>query len=424
MCIVYVSSKKYLIDMKKMILTMMVAAITLNAFATQHKKQFTLRLMAENAADDKAYVNFDFGYSRDYIAVEDAAKVQGTAQGIPVVYTLSSNNIACATNNFGEFTQDEQIEVGVNVDADGAYTFSIQGMGNFNPSSVIILEDRTASTATILNNTTYSTFVTAAENETGRFILHITQPAEYTLTNSNCVNQNGIIEIASSPQVTWTSVSLLDSNNNLVQSLTNVSSNFTFTGLSGGAYAIQYNSGSQFSATEMVLVESGAVSATIDNVNTTVAVNQETQFTATVKNATDYEWIVNDGSVIRGIVNPYYTFNKKGDYTVILIASNDFGCQASDTASFSVQEPTGITKATKEEINIWASNSRVTVNIPQANINEGVVRVYNMLGTEIYTRPVSSSITEINLDVPSSYYIVSVENNNMKRTQKVYLGTN
>lgn len=407
--------------MKKTILVMILAAITLSTFATDDKKQITLRIMAANAADDKAYVNFDLGYTTAFDSLEDAAKVQGTSQGIPVIYTLTSNGVSCATNNYGEFNTDEVIPVGVNVDSDGEYTFNIEGVVNFRPTSLIMLEDKSYGSFVVLNSNTYTTTINATDTETGRFYLHVKKPAQYAYMNANCSNTGGKIDIAYSPDVVWTSVNLLDSTGALLQTLNNVSNTFVFNGLAGGKYSIQFDYGTQFTATEVVYLNSEAVTVSINNTVTTVAVNQEMQFFATTVNASDFQWQISDGTIIEGVVNTYYTFAQKGDYTVVFNATNDYGCQSSDTAVFSVQEPTGITKATKDEINIFAYSNRVTVNIHQLPVNEGVIRIFNLIGTEIYTRPISASVTEISLDVPTSYYIVSVENNMMKRTQKVFV---
>lgn len=399
----------------------MVAAITLKSFATEDKKQLTLRIMATTAADDKAYVNFDFGYRTSFAPVEDAEKVQGTNPGIPVIYTLSSDNVACATNNYGEFVDDAVIGVGVNVDADGDYTFYAEDLVNFRPTTLILLEDKMNGTLSVLNSANHTASITALEAETGRFFLHIKKPVQYAYMSANCVNAGGKIDMAYAPDITWTNVTLLDSTGALLQTLNNVSNTFVFDGLAGGKYSIQYDYQNVFTATESVFLQSDAVTTVITNTITTVGVNQEIQFLATVINANEFQWQISDGTLINGVVNTYYTFPSIGDYTVIFKATNDQGCQSSDTALFSVQEPTGIVKATKEEINVFAYTSKVTVNIPKAPVNEGVIRIYNLLGTEIYTRPINSSVTEIVLDVPSSYYIVSVENNKMKRTQKVFV---
>lgn len=410
--------------MKKMIFTLMVAAITINSFATENKKQFTLRIMADNAADDKAYVNFDEGFNTAYVIDEDAQKVQGTSQGVPVVYTLSADNVSCMINNYGEFSQDESIPVGVNVDEDGSYMFTLENIGNFAPSSIIQLEDKATSSFVILNNASYTAAITAIEAETGRFFLHVLQPAQYAFVNANCSNNSGKIDINYSSSVTWSYVSLIDSNGALLQTLSNVSGSFAFSGLAGGFYTIQYTYGTEFTATESIELESAAVVADIVNTNTAVGVDQEVQFLANTSNATNYTWTISDGTIITGVVNTYYTFYQKGSYSVIFSASNDMGCTSTDTAYFNVQEPTGINSVDKGEVAIWTAGSKkVSVTVPQAQVGNSTIRIYNLLGVEVYSQPVTTYTSEISLNnVPNSYYIVSVGNSNDKRTQKVYLG--
>lgn len=407
-----------------MIFTWVVAAITLNTFATENKKQFTLRLIAETAADDKAYVNFDEGFSTSFVTNEDAEKVQGTSEGIPVIYTVSADNVACSINNYGEFTQNEMIPVGVNVDADGSYIFRIEDMGNFAASTIIQLEDKLNATKTILNNQDYAANITAGENELGRFYLHVFQPASYTIANANCSNTAGEIAITYAPSINFSSIALLDTNANIVQTLTDVSGSFAFTNLAGGNYRIQYTYGTQFTAIEDVNVGSGAVFADITNTNTSVGVGEEVQFFATATNATDYVWLIGDGGTVTGIVNTYYTFHQTGNYSVIFSASNDLGCTATDTAYVSVQQATGISSVDKGQVNIWSSGSKkVSVTVPQSQVGSGTIRIFDLLGTEVYSQPISNYTAEISLsNVPNSYYIVSVGTSKDRRTQKVYLG--
>lgn len=410
--------------MKKMIFTWVVAAITLNTFATENKKQFTLRLIAETAADDKAYVNFDEGFSTSFVTNEDAEKVQGTSEGIPVIYTVSADNVACMINNYGQFTQNEMIPVGVNVDADGSYIFRIEDMGNFAASTIIQLEDKLNATKTILNNQDYAANITAGENELGRFYLHVFQPASYTIANANCSNTAGEIAITYAPSINFSSIALLDTNANIVQTLTDVSGSFAFTNVAGGNYRIQYTYGTQFTAIENVNVGSGAVFADITNTNTSVGVGEEVQFFATATNANDYVWLIGDGGMVTGIVNTYYTFYQTGNYSVIFSASNDLGCTATDTAYVSVQQSTGISSVDKGQVNIWSSGSKkVSVTVPQSQVGNGTIRIFDLLGTEVYSQPITNYTAEISLSsVPNSYYIVSVGTSKDRRTQKVYLG--
>lgn len=410
--------------MKKMIFTLMVAAITIHSFATENKKQFTLRIIADNAADDKAYINFDEGFNTAYVVDEDAQKVQGTSEGVPVVYTLSADYIPCAINNYGAFTQDENIPVGVNVDADGSYLFTLEDVGNFAPTSIIQLEDKATLSFTILNNASYTAAITASESETGRFFLHVLQPAQYSFINANCSNAAGKIEISYAPGITWSYVSLIDSNGALLQTLSNISGTFGFADLAGGSYAIQYTYGNEFTAIESIELGSAAVTADITNTTTAVGVDQEVQFLANTSNASNFTWTISDGTIITGIVNTYYTFYEKGSYSVIFSASNDMGCTSTDTAYFNVQEPTGISSVDKEQIAIWTSGSKkVSVTVPAAQVGNGTIKIYDLLGIEVYSQPITNYTAEISLsNVPNSYYIVSVGNSKDKRTQKVYLG--
>jgi len=75
---------------------------------------------------------------------------------------------------------------------------------------------------------------------------------------------------------------------------------------------------------------------------------------------------------------------------------------------------------TSSGIKIYSSEKTVYVNVTKEL--SGSIIIYNLLGTEIISKPIQSlAINKINLDVPSGFYLVKVDGNNATSAQKVFI---
>jgi hypothetical protein len=71
------------------------------------------------------------------------------------------------------------------------------------------------------------------------------------------------------------------------------------------------------------------------------------------------------------------------------------------------------------EIQIWSTKNNIYVDSP--NISEGEIIVLNMMGQEVYRKPVVQGANKLHLKSSNSYYIVKVITDKTLKTKKVFI---
>lgn len=395
----------------------------LAAFASQDKKQINFNISAANGLGDYTQINFDQGFSPAYVQSEDVDKVFSTSMIVPAVYSYTTDNQPCLINSFSDLQHDEEVAIGVKIDTDGTYTFSASAISNFPAMVLIRLEDRATGVFQNLRSGPYTTFLAAGTASTGRFYLHFSALPVYSLTPADCMNSQGAIEIAYDPGVTWQKVILQDTVQGTVHVLNNAGGAFSFNQLPKGDYMVYYQLDSGFVVSDPVILPGNAVVADATQTVMTATVNEEIQFHATIENADSFDWSISDGTIIGGVVNPYYFFGEKGNYTVTLRATNAAGCMATDVVQVQVVEPLAVNETSADATLVYSSGSTIYLNVPQAATEPWSVKVFSILGEEVVANTLlTASNYKLQLNVPASYYIVTLlHNGKIERTQKVAL---
>lgn len=390
------------------------------AFASQDKKQINFNISAANGMGDYTQITFDQGFTPGYVAAEDVDKVFSQSMIVPAVYSYTSNNYPCLINSYSDLQHDEEVAIGVKIDTDGTYTFSASALVNF-PSMVLIrLEDRALGVFHNLRTGPYTTFLAAGQGQNGRFYLHFSALPVYDLVAADCFDKNGNVSVQYDPSVTWQKVILQDTIQGTLQMKTNVSGGFTFNQLPKGDYTLYYQLDSAFVVSDKIHLPGNAVVADATQTALTTTVNQEIQFLATIENADEYTWTISDGTIISGVVNPYYFFGEQGNYTVTLRASNAAGCAATDVVQVQVQQPLGVATTNVDAIKVYADGSAIYLNVPGAATQPWNVRVFSILGEELVNTTLPGATYKLEMNVPASYYIVTLmHNGKIARTQKV-----
>ncbi|MBK7886173.1 MAG: PKD domain-containing protein [Bacteroidetes bacterium] len=142
------------------------------------------------------------------------------------------------------------------------------------------------------------------------------EPAQLTFSSNSSLTQN--------PNYNWTTNNGLSSTDSVFQPLLVNDSIYTIT------LIITNSNGCSDTAQQQVLIHpSPAASATV---NTNSGCNPlSTQFTNTSGGAISYTWYFGNGDSST-TTDPSYTYSIPGQYTPVLIATNNFGC--SDTFTF------------------------------------------------------------------------------------------
>jgi len=410
--------------MKSLLLTLSFALLVSTSFATQDKKQLKIRLQAQSGHLDEATIYFDQSINPTYNSQEDAQKQFSNVAGVPTIYSPSIDNVPCSINGYGTLSSTEVVALGYNVDADGQYNISASQLFNFDPTSIVRLEDKQTGTFHDLRAGAYSANLLASDPATGRFFVHVSFPTQVSSTNAGCLNNDGKIMIAQDNSIQWTLCNLYDEFNQQVASYTNVNGNFDFSGLPSGNYYMVFVYGS-YTTTKNFELKGNFIVADVDVSTQTAYTFQEIDFRAIAMNSSQYRWEFGDGSFITGVANPSFYYFEPGVYEVKLIASNQYGC--SDNASVIINVENDISSSIADQpavvSNIVSWGSSVTVNVTStANIATDL-SIYSLTGALVHQSPITESTTQVSLsELPIGYYVAAVKSSATVNAKKIFIG--
>ncbi|HLP19031.1 MAG TPA: T9SS type A sorting domain-containing protein [Chitinophagales bacterium] len=410
--------------MKLSTTTLLLILFISTAFATQEKKQTRIRLSGPGGYLDETSIYFDLGLNPAYVANQDGPKAFGQMEYSPAVYSFTSDNQMVSTNGFSRLTSSEVIALGVRTDTAGVHEFSASIITNFDSTTIIRLEDRQTGIFTDLRSTTYAVAFGDGEIVDNRFFLHISKAIEFASVTAGCSNNDGQLQGAQDNTVQWNSIQLYDSLGQLVNVANNVSGSFNFNGLAEGDYDMTFTYDG-YITTKKLTVPGTYVRASIQPSGTTGYVNQEFVFVTSTHNATEFLWEMGDSALVGGVANPSYAYYEPGTYQVILTASNEAGCTYRDSVMVNVEAAavTGINTVDKPGRNVWAYDNTITIQMNEPIAQGAELKIFNLLGQPVYYSQLTDATTEVKLgNEPTGYYIVSLQNNKVPFTKKVFIG--
>jgi len=138
-----------------MIFSLLVSAVS-NVFSSSPEKQ--VEIMVQDSASGLASVTqigFQVGASPLFVSPEDVAFVLQSPDNTPQIYSFTQDNVACSSNDYGGFNNSTILRLGLAISDSGTFTFSKQLYSNFDPASMLILEDRQLNVFTDLRQSTY-----------------------------------------------------------------------------------------------------------------------------------------------------------------------------------------------------------------------------------------------------------------------------
>jgi plastocyanin len=405
--------------MKKAVLLLVVFFTGLSAFAAT-KQQVVLNLQDVNAGYfDQTTVYFDSGLVNKYTSPQDAElNLDSSNTAPPLIYSFTSDDVACSVNGYGSFTASTRVNMGVDMNPNDTYLISIVQMSNFDPTTMIILEDQLMHAFTDLRKTGYTFQSGPGGTVNDRFVLHFSFPPQIASVDAGCSNEQGSISVTEDSSITWTSCALLDSGMNQVGEYQNVTGNFNFGSLPAGTYTVQFLYGTDAPAKPAAVVGNKIIPV-IEPSSTQARVGQDITFTSLAQNATIFNWNFGDGST-SNVADPEYTYSQPGTYTITLQCNNSFGCVASTSAQVTIGGASGIEPLSAETVKIFSNGKQVEVKLDAGNTNSYSYELYNILGERLQSAPISSTDFTLSLAPYSpGIYIFNVKGVNSHFAKKI-----
>ena len=365
-------------------------------------------------------VLFTYGTSPNYFSSEDIALAPDTT-GNPQLYSYSLNNVACTFNSYGTLNNTVVLSLGATLVTAGTYTFSMQQFTNFDPASMVFLEDRQLNIFTDLRQSPYKVALGQTGQISGRFYLHITYPPVATAGASGCSNNDGVINVVEDNSVIWNAVKVYDSLSVLVAIDTNISGSFSFTGLAGGNYRVEFDYG-LYAPIQYVQIQEHQLVTVLSIPTDHGTVGHNMQFYATNSNADQFQWDFGDGSTITGVANPVYAYYIPGTYTVVVNSSNVYGCTAHSDTTVYIDYATSVDEIDGNAVRIITDSKSVRIDIDNVVGGKYEFNVYSISGQVIKTGRISSSDMVLDFAAEATgVYIVSIKSTTSSLSKKVII---
>ncbi|HLP51067.1 MAG TPA: PKD domain-containing protein [Chitinophagales bacterium] len=410
--------------MRFLTFTLLFTLLGISSYASQEKKTVKIRIQSQFGNLDEATMYFDQGIHPTYDFQEDAEKVLSGVYGVPVIYSVTSDNRHCSINGYGTLSTTEEVALGIMVDVSGNYNLTAPLLDNFDPTSIITLEDRQIGRSIDLRTNFYPLHLDSGAAIEGRFFIHISYPSSFSSTIAGCSNDDAELFINSDTSVTWDKYELFDNNDQPVADFTNVNAPVTFTGLSQGDYYLVRTKGA-YQTTQDFYIDGTQIQASIGATALQVETYQNITFSANATNANHFEWDFGDGTLITGVAHPDLAYYEPGVYTVTLFSSNDHGCSTTAQVQVIVTQSTatGINETESKDVIVNAAGRIITIVLPGAVSSGDNVQIHNIIGQPVYNGSLLGDRSTVTFDEhPMGYYLVSVKHNNKISTQRIFIG--
>ncbi len=407
--------------MKKVsVVSLLLFVLVLHTFAVG-KREVTLRLTETSTfIFDETTVYLDLGTS-PFNSTEDGQKIFDTSSSAPLIYSFSSDNVSCFSNSYGNLVPNTIIPLGFKVSGNGFYSIRASLIDNFDPASIIRLEDRKLGVFYDLRQGNYNITINQATQDDARFFLHVSTPPVITVTSARCNNDDGAITVAPDLSVRWSSVTFYDDSFNLIVSYNNVTTNVGYGSFSFGDYNVVFALGN-YTTIKPVYVDGESVSVEVSATTTHTSVGQPVQFFAAATNTTNYLWDFGEGSQIGGIVNPTFSFDQAGVYDVTVVCSNAYGCSYTQHITIIVDEATSLAPVAEEGISVTAQNKNLNVIFSKPLESNYNLQVFNSVGQQFLSAPLTKGANTIDLShLASGVYIAHLSNEQGAFSKKIVL---
>ena len=403
-----------------LIFSLLVVAIS-NAFSSSPEKQ--LELMLQDSATGLtalAGITFVDGTTAMFVPSEDRAFVLQFPDAAPQLYSFSQDNVACSSNSYGGLTQPAVVRLGLAVPDSGIFRISTQMFNNFDNASMLFLEDRQLHVFTDLRQSAYRVFLAGGQIN-NRFVLHVTLPPVLTSSPAGCLNNDGIIAVREDSSIVWRSCKVFDSTGLMVAIDTNITGNFSFTGLSGGGYRVEFDY-DVYTPSQNIFVDEHQLMAGLNVSNNHDVVRQNIQFFTSASNATQVNWDFGDGSTITGVANPTYFYLYPGVYTARVNCSNNFGCTVQADTLMYIDESTSINNIDGNTVRIITDNNTIRISMENLTGAEYNYVICDLEGRGIKTGQVTNGDMVLDMsNKASGVFVVTLKSATASLSQKVLI---
>lgn len=407
-----------------------------NNFARQGQA-FDSRLILEvsgNGYNDRTIVAFGTDFTHGYDREFDGKKMQSKG-GVMTLYTTTNSNYPRqATNALPNDRSVKVVPVGFAAGATGTFTFSATDLGTFPVGTLVFLEDLKTGTMTNLMRNPDYTFSGDQNDAEARFLLHFIPGIEWSVASATCLGNDGelVLDLGASEMngtiITWDSYEIVNENGDALISGTNANGTIDLNALAPGTYTVNLEHDGYTVTQDITVAGVPLVDANATVSDASVIEGEVINFNNMSDGATSYTWNFGDGNTSTD-VNPAYSYNTEGIYTVTLTATNGT-CTDIFTQNITVsklQGPTGIDELTSNNgIQVYGFERTVTVRFNSWNDRQVSLDLFDLTGRKVIdTRTLNTNQSQHQIvvnDVVTGYYFVRIQGTSGVVTERIFLG--
>ncbi len=397
---------------------------TAPAFMKQANDQ-QLKITAENTTTqllDVTTVAFNGAATTAFDPEYDGQKFAG-ALNRHTLYTYNSDPMAWMSDNIlHSIDETSTVPMGFEPGISGSYVFHFDGMGTFDPTSYVKLEDKKLGLMHDVRNGDYA-FTSDSADNWNRFVLHFTPAAKFNMNDGTC-NANGQISLQQPGSATW-NYTMLNQNGVLISSGTLSNNAPVSVSAAPGVYTLTLTDINGYTVVKNLQLSGLQTVQPAFNTSKTVAeVGENIGFSNTTPGIVTTQWDMGDGTLLNGQAISHQ-YAQEGVYSVTMMVENADACQGSTSQSITVtaKATTGINELAKDKIAIWSNEDRVYVDFSSQKNVEATISIYNLLGQVISTEQFGKSTiyTRTLNNLEAGYVVVSVKNNEGVTTKQVFI---
>lgn len=382
--------------------------------------------LSGNGYNDVTTIAFDPQATNQFDVDKDANKLPGRL--VQPMIASKVGNDKFSINTLESISTNPSVDIEFMAGTNGNFTITADDLSTFDPTVMVYLEDKMAhgTWKDLRQSNTYS-FSGNVTDSKDRFVLHFT-PAAYVSTEDAVCEKGGVIAMEQEGDVKWT-VEVKNATTKAVaakaQPLSETNA-VTLNNIPVGTYDILFTGSNGYVATKTVTIGgTNPLVAHYTSSTSTPTVNQSVAFTSTVNQAATTSWNFGDGSTST-VANPSHVYATPGTYTVVLKATNNEGCEATFSQTFTVADVTGIgnVNTSGKDVSVYV-NSEKNLNITFTGYKSelATIQVFNIIGQEILNAKHNTGtkfVHEID-QVEASYLIVKVTIAGQTTTKKVLI---
>jgi len=365
--------------------------------------------IAGTAGADETVVYFDPDATDDFDGNFDALKMYAGTPGLPNISSRTGNT-EFAINVLGEFNHDRAVPLSVYITQAGSYTISALEVIEFDPTAMIVLEDRITGQTYNLRTNQNLQFHFTSGFYANRFVLHFHVPVKVNETGESCNLGGGRIQLVNPSSSPW-NARLYSAEGQPLSGNVALSDQQVFPNLAAGSYTVKLTKEPGYSVTiPATVLPALPVISDFHAPPGPVKLNYPTPFTSTQPtNGSSFTWNFGDGSPEVSGPEVIHAFTHAGVYPVRLTVSNS-SCSHTSEQTFTIlhpEEPQGIEDQSQSLHAILYPNPAsdiitVRINLTATQTLEWA-EIQDLSGRTISREYVNGMLLESKLSIPVTH---------------------